>query len=194
MSGNVLLEYIGRQLRRVDDVLHTKRIWDAAGSVLEVPENEALHYLQHPTEWRVVSREQVNNRLAARQAVEVSMSQVKSQWESLTIADLEQLRGDIDARIAILRAEADALAKAVATAPPADFVVDTSTGNAGSNDIAIRRTKEIIAAIGELDPNDPDHYAKHPKKMPRVDAVSERVGFKVTGKEVSDAMDLMKAA
>lgn len=187
-----LIEYVGRQRNRGDDVLKTGRVWKAAGDVVEVPEDQKHFYLKHPDEWRETSEEAVEKREAARLKAAKNLGEIRGEWEKLTVEDLEQIRDDLNAEIQRRKVEsakapvvtAETKAKA-ASAPALHTGKDEPSKQAAAN-----RLLQVKAAIGSLDHNDPEHYTGEPDKRPRVDAVSEAVGFKVSAEEIKAAQAL----
>lgn len=53
MSHLVPIEYIGSKDFKRDSVLHTKRVWNGKGDVVEVPDADAPRYLAYKDIWRV---------------------------------------------------------------------------------------------------------------------------------------------
>lgn len=187
-----LIEYIGKQKNRQDDVLKTARVWKAAGDVIEVPDDQKHYYLLHPMEWRETTASEVDKREKARNSAAKNLKEIKDEWGKLTVADLEGIRDDITAEIIARKAAAtktqapSAAAKAsVASAPQLHTGSDDVSKQASAN-----RLLQIREAVKSLDPNDPEHYTGEPNKRPRVDAVSEAVGFKVSKDEIEQAQTL----
>lgn len=193
MSNMALIEYVGKQRNRPDDVLRTARMWKGAGDVVEVPEDQKHFYLAHPLEWRETTAAAVKKREDARLTAEKNLKDIKLSWGELTVADLDGIRDDINTEILARKKRA----AAVPAAPPKDITDKAANApplHAGSDgaskQAAANRLIQIREAIKELDTNDPEHYTAEPNKRPRVNAVTEAVGFKVTLEEIEQALEL----
>lgn len=192
MSKTVLVEYIGRQKNRVDDVLHTNRIWELAGSILPIPAEEAPSYLRHALEWREISTEEASLRDQARGVVAERMAEIKSNWGAMTISDLEALKVDIDARIQEIR---DVTVAQAIVAPPAPVnapvinAADTTSDDAATAAAAAEKLEKIMAVIKDMDRNNDEEWSN---RGPRVSVVSDRAGFPVRYEDVQLAMAAMK--
>jgi hypothetical protein len=46
-----LIQYVGKQPRKIDNVLHTGRVWQGAGDIIEVPDAEAAVYCGYPDQF-----------------------------------------------------------------------------------------------------------------------------------------------
>lgn len=188
-ANTVLVEYLGRQKNRVDDVLKTRRIWPARGSALPIPANEAAHYLAHPKEWGEITPELYAARESAREAATGSVAAVKGVWKDLSIPDLIALRDEVDAEIKARESAPPAKAKT----PTTDAPGSTTDTDPESRALAVDRMNKIMSAIKGMDPADPEHYAQKPTHAPRVAVVSERVGAKVSAAEIAEAVALIEA-
>lgn len=184
---SVLIQYIGRQKNRPDDVLKTQRKWKENGSVVEVDDTEAKHYLQHPMEWRSISKEDyASYEQRMEQAREASVH-VTSKLAEYSLEQLMLMRGEFDAEVRRRQSKLGApVDQAVAVSASSEPVVMRE--EAATHQAAADRIAQIRTAISEMDQRDPEQFAKHPRPMWRVAAVSERVGFKVTQNEILEAM------
>lgn len=185
----VLIEYIGRREPRKDNVLNTRRVWEHHGSVVEVPANEAPHYTKYSDVWRKITAEELEQRKQARAAADENISGIKGVWQDLSIADLEKLKADIVEEIARRRSEVKAVEDNETPAHD-DPGVSIDSPDDMSATAAAERLKKIADVVVEMDPNDPEQYTKPPNSLPMVDYVSEQVGFKVTRREITEAMAL----
>lgn len=188
MSKTVKIEYIGRQINRPDDTaLRTRRVWEGFGSVVEVPADEAAHYLAHPLEWRAISHEESEQRRQARIVVAENFERIKDELGPMTVTDLEELRTEIGELIAQKRRQAER--EALNPPPVPTGVPDAAAGvdsdDKATADAAATRLRAIRKVIEELDPKDDDHYST---RGPRVPVVSERFGAPVTAAEIAAAL------
>lgn len=194
-NKTVLVEYIGKQKNRGDDVLNTPRVWPTPGSVVEMPEREAPHYLAHPGEWRIITTEELEQRDAARSEVEKTVQTLSTSWKSLPLEDLyalnNEIADEIDVREAELRAKG---AQAKAETPAQDEApVSTGDGDDASKVAASERIQKVMAAIKQLDPNEKDNFAQSgPRKgAPKTGPVSDLAGIDVTAAEIDEAQALL---
>jgi len=190
-NNTVLVEYVGRQKNRVDDVLKTRRVWAARGSALEIPAAEAGFYLMHPKEWQEITPEAYGKREAARNTAAGNVEAVKGVWKDLSIPDLHALRDEISAEI---KARESAPVPKPPKAPTTDAPGSTADKDPASRDLAVARMNKIMAVVKDMDPNDPEQYAQQPKHAPRVGVVSDRVGEKVSAAEIAEALALIEQA
>ena len=190
-----LIQYIGKQQNRVDDVLKTKRVWRRPGDVIEVEDSEAPHYTQHAGEWRAITTEQHEAHLAERAVIEETVASTTSAWAQLSLDDLYGMRDQLAAEIKLredAKSQAQGLneveAKAASSQP-----VDHPKDDPAAAGAAAERMKAIIEAINNLDRNDPADWAKGANEGPRVARVTEITGFKVSKAEITEALELMAA-
>lgn len=187
MADTQLVEYIGRQVNRVDDVLHTTRVWPMRGSVVEIPAKEVAFYLAHAKEWRVITPEEHASREVAREAASDNLDAVKAVWKDLTLEDLERIRDEIEAEIEVKRS-----APVVEVEPVSGHAApDASADDAASQGAQADRIQRIMAVIRDMDPNDDEQFTQN--GSPRVPVVSDRVGFKASFDELGEAMELLNA-
>lgn len=192
-----LCQYIGKQLNRVDDTqLKTRRIWKEPGDALEISDIEAPHYLQHPGEWRAISHAEYAKHCAEREQIKETTGEIERKWGDLLLTDLYSMRAQLETEIKRRESASsktqtiNPVQAEVASAEPVKFdPKDPATIEAAAN-----RMSTIIKAIGTLDKNDPEDWAKTPFSGPRVPRVSEITGFKVSRDEITEAMSLLKAA
>lgn len=196
-NPTVLVEYIGKQKNRGDDVLNTPRVWPTPGSVVEMPEREAPHYLAHPGEWRTITPEELEQREAARDEVTKTVEALSTSWKSLPLKDLyalnDEIADEIDLREAENRAKGAQAPEKVAEQDEAP--VSTEDGDDASKTAASERVQKVMSAIKQLDSNNEDHFAKAGPRAgsPKTAPVSEIAGFKVTAAEIDEANALLKA-
>ena len=191
-----LIEYIGKQVNRRDDVLQTSRRWNKAGDVVELPDAEKHFYLAHPGEWRETTAELMKVREDARNVADHSLATLRGAWDSLLLPDLYQARQELDDEIrrreAADVAENDARMAVLASRKREETVAievglsDTQIPDPNSEAGQVRQ-EQIKRAISELDRKDPEHFTK--AGLPRVGAVREAVGFDVTAEEIQLAYD-----
>ncbi len=195
---NVNIMYVGNARNWPDDTaLHTKRVWEEYGSVVEVPETEAPHYTQHPSVWKAVSEsEMVKLREQAKQ-VQVALQEVEVKFAHLSSVQLKKIRAQIDEEISKReQAERDApkvdeVSTAAANAEP---VALNPNDPASAAAIAQRMGLVMSVIKDKLDKNDPADWSRSPRELPRVGRVTELCGFKVSIEEIVQAVELLKAA
>ncbi len=189
----VLIEYVGKQRNRADDVLKTPRIWEGPGSAVEVPASEKHAYLAHPGEWREISREDYSRRMKAREAFDAELEEFDDEIEDLTIPDLERLRDRVNTSIEKKQAAIRAAGATAVDKPPAPSSDQPPVGGKNADDASnaasMQRLIQIKAAIEDMDPKNDEHFSGQTGR-PYVSAVSEVIGFKVTAQEIDDAMTL----
>lgn len=189
-----LIRSISRQVPRYDDVLRTNRVWEKWGDAIEIPDAEAAHYLRHPKEWEIITPEAY----ARWQDHKAKQAEIKSEmsgkWADLGLAELKQMRVDLDAEI-LRREQMQALsapvndeAKRFTDSNPVAMKTSTDTAGAISD-----RISKISKVISEMDSNDPEQWSRKTGR-PYVPVVSELVGFKVSDEEIAAALQLQKAA
>lgn len=86
-----LIEYIGKQTNRVDDVLKTSRVWTKAGDVVDVPDVDKHHYLIHAGEWCEITPEEHQAKNAARLDIEARLSSMARIWGALSVPEIKAL-------------------------------------------------------------------------------------------------------
>lgn len=182
------IQSVSRQQPRFDDVLKTGRRWDKRFDVIEVQDAEAPHYTQHTTEWKMLSKEQYDAFLVSREKAKEIVEETQSRWSDLTIDELVQMRVQLDGEISTRQLapapEAEEGDVQAASSLPVQFNPDDQNVAAAHAE----RTRKIIAAIEELDSNDPEDWARTPKNLPRVKRVEEIAGFKVSQADIEAAM------
>ncbi len=187
-----LILYVGRQKNRPDDVLKTARVWKGNGDVVSVEDTEAPHYLQHPGEWKEVTPEQYEKLKAEQAQASKVKDEAEREFAKLSINDMIELRDRLNVAISnrlVEHSRAQVIDKPTAEVAASE-PVQHNTDDPASRDAALARTRKVIEAINSLDRNNPEQWFK-PRNQPRVEAVSEIVGSKVSATEIAQAMDLI---
>lgn len=187
----VFIEYIGKQAVRSDNIRHSGRVWNGQGDVLEMPLVERYSYLQYPTMFREVTKEEMELRKAAKVMADDGLNRIKEAAGRLTDEQIQSMAKSLQEEIE-LRAKNRLSAKVLKE----DLELKEPTGLevAESNDPATAsayhaRIQKIVGALKEMDPKDRDQYTALGK--PRVDFVSEMTGLKVTSGEIQEARSVM---
>ncbi len=187
----VFIEYIGKQAVRSDNIRHSGRVWNGQGDVLEMPLVERYSYLQYPTMFREVTKEEMELRKAAKVMADDGLNRIKEAAGRLTDEQIQSMAKSLQEEIE-LRAKNRLSAKVLKE----DLELKEPTGLevAESNDPATAsayhaRIQKIVGALKEMDPKDRDQYTALGK--PRVDFVSEMTGLKVTSDEIQEARSVM---
>lgn len=102
-----LIEYVGKQTNRVDDVLKSPRVWAKAGDVVEVPDSDKNHYLLHPGEWQEITPEEHQAKNSARLDLEARLNSMARIWEVLTIPEIKTLIDRMKAEVALREKRGD---------------------------------------------------------------------------------------
>lgn len=201
MSETRLIEYIGKQANRVDDVLRTRRIWPAAGSVLEIPAAEAPRYTEYPTEWRETTREELEQRKDLKQAARDTAAKLLALADKLPATDLREvadaLRAEAlkreqteDATRSAESAQRVAEAKArEATAEVTGQHADTSGGE--GSEYTQKRLDDIVNAAREIDLNDSEKTVRVDygnAVVPTPEALLPYLTFRPTEAEIVQAL------
>ncbi len=190
-TGTVLIRSISRQVPRIDDVLKTNRVWKRRGDVVEVQASEASHYLAHPMEWERITPEQYEAQKVSDAMAKELVSEVSSKWNALALDDLKHMRAELDTEIkrreSIPGKPVDREIQAFADSEPVKLSQDDPATQAAAAD----RMKKIALVISEMDRNDPAHWSKTPRELPRVSKVSELFGAKVSQEEIVEALKLV---
>lgn len=181
-----LIQYIGRAVPRPDDVLHTDRVWHKVNDIVEVPAEQAAHYTQHDMEWREISPSEAEQRQQAKEQVARLVDRIKVEWEPMTVEDLQSLKATIDERIAEVKAGRTVTSvKSKPALEPIDAAKALESDDASTREIGLRRIESIARVLGEMDPKDKDQWSI---RGPRVNAVSELFGEKVSAEEIAEAI------
>lgn len=202
------IQYVGNKPKKRDTVLRTDREW-LRGSVIEVPLQDAMQYLQHRDMFVDVTNEldedgnppelaplkPPKGDKAQRTAEENTAREMKR-----TIATLEEALEESNARIAELEGEATDADESIAALEKQVGELQTevtslteqleaakkdagtgSTGGTGTTEPtdAAERQKAILGVLEKLDTN--TDYDREGK--PKVDAISKALGWKVSGAE-----------
>lgn len=188
MQKKALIQYIGRAVPRVDDVLRTDRVWTKTNDILEVPADQAAHYTNHPLEWREITPSEAEQREQAKQLVAGLVNRIKIEWAPMTVEDLQELKADIDLRIADINAGRVELSEAKLEPPKAINGAEAlQSEDAATRALGEQRIIEIARVLGTMDPKDKDQWTV---KGPRVPVVSEKYGQKVASDEIAEALKL----
>lgn len=188
----VFIEYIGKQKQRTDNIRNSGRVWAGPNTWIEMPIVERYSYLQHPTMFREISREEIAARSAAKAVASEGLDQIKSAAEKLSDAQIEEMIDSLKAELTA-RAEARLALQAVTkieVAGEEPSAIDVALSDNPETAAAYHaRIRKIVDALREMDPKDRDQYTLQGK--PRVDFVSDMIGFKVTAEEIQEARNVM---
>lgn len=198
MGSMVNVMYVGNAKNWPDDTaLKTKRVWPEYGSVVEVTQEEAPHYTQHPKVWRAVSAEEMEKMQKQAAEMQTALQEVEVKFAHLSSVQLEKILVQIQAEIAkrkTVEASAPIINEAAAQVASSEPVTLNPADPASAPALAERMGKIMHVIRNQMDKNDPADWSRTPRELPRVGRVTELCGFKVTIEEIGQAVELLKAA
>lgn len=183
-----MIQYVGRAVPRVDDVLKTDRVWDKVNAIVEVPEDQAGYYLQHPLEWREITPDEAFQRMQAKAEVDQLVLKIKREWSPMTIEDLEELKTDIDVRIEEIRqGRIEIASKPAAPVAQIDGAEALASDDEATRALGTQKIEAVARVLGTMDPKDKDQWTF---RGPKLAVVTELAGQKVTTAEIKLALEL----
>lgn len=187
-----LIEYIGKQINRVDDVLHTARRWPKPGAVLEIPVIEALRYLDYPTEWREVTKSELTLRADAEKHAQATLTKLVDISSSLPASALREAAQTLN-RLAVEREQQEAADRAKKSREIADAAAllkrsgaVKATEGTGGSEYSEKRLNDIRKAMDDVDLNDREKMSAHGVPLPA--AFEELLNFVPTEGEIEAAL------
>lgn len=184
-----LIQYVGKQPRKRDNVRDSGREWPGPGSVLEVPLAEKHSYLAHPGEWQEITTEQL---ALQKQAADQSRTVAQELGDLIQQMDEGSLTEILDVVQRALHARRSTAAARAGTPPPPPLAPveppqakDEPPAVAPEQKQSADRVDQIVRVVRELDPKNPEHYTKN--GLPRVGVVEEILKYDVTADEVEAA-------
>lgn len=198
-----LIEYVGKQVNRIDDVLRTARIWPKPGSYLEIPAAEAFHYLAHPMEWRETTREELALRADAGAEAEANLTRVlkladKLPAQALRAAAARLVEAAVEKERAAAAKAGEEAKRIAAEAKAAEGRAEVTgehpdTSGAPGSEYSEQRRAAIVKAAAEIDLRDPEKARQVAGSagaavVPTVEALLPYLTFRPTDAEIEEAL------
>lgn len=186
----MLIKNVGKHAPRHDHILNTSRVWHETGSVLEVPKDEAAHYLSFPDVWQETTEEREEELRLAREKAGENVAKAMETASNLSSRELEELKTQIDDVIKRRKEAEDAATKrAIMEQQQREAAAKARKEKMGEKEAPkttedpegkANRMHKIALAINDMDDADPDQYNGW---IAKPEKVSEIAGFEVTEHE-----------